>query len=797
MFKNHFKTVVRHIACNRFYSAVNVLGLTLGICACIAIYTIIHFEFSFDTHHKNSDRIYRVMTEITESTGDITHFGRMPVSIAQTATSGFTGIENATVIIPFSVKITVPAGDQPRIPFESVLPSTHFITTALTSPSWFDLFNYRLLAGNTTSLSEPFTTVLTESRARQYFGPGSLNKILGKTIVYGDSLSVTVAGIVADPPGNTDLGFTDFIAAGSVQTTGMYGWAFIRLGQGASLSSLNGRLERIPKLREEQGVARKLWLEPLSEMHFNSNAIENSIRTADRPLLISLTGIAVFILLLAIVNFINLSTAQSIQRAKEVGVRKVLGSSRSALVVLFLTEACVLTFFACILALLLVRPALYAFRDFIPAGINFHMFDPAMIVFLLLVMLATTGLAGYYPAKVLSAYRPVNSLKGAGNEKVADKWLIRKGLIVFQFVVSLVFITGSIVIAKQLHFTRVKNLGFSSNAIVITDVPGGGYARLAVFAGKIKQVPGVAGVALQWVPPMTDNTRGMKLKFSPSDDKDFWVTQVAGNEAFIPLYHIGLLAGRNLLAADSVRELVINETLSKMMGDSFPSGSIGKTLYWNDKPYPVVGVVADFHTKSLHDPVTPLCIINRQDRLGAVAISMAPGSNAAENMQAGLATIGRLFKEVYPEGVFTYRFFDASIAMLYEKDRKTAALINAAAGISIFISCIGLFGLALFTAKKRAREISIRKVLGAGIPDIAAMLSKDFLVLVIIAILIATPLAWYFTHQWLQGFAYKIEISVWIFILAGAAAVTVALLSVSVQSIKAAMMNPVKNMRNE
>jgi len=310
-------------------------------------------------------------------------------------------------------------------------------------------------------------------------------------------------------------------------------------------------------------------------------------------------------------------------------------------------------------------------------------------------------------------------------------------------------------------------------------------------------MPGVNRVALQWLPPMTENGRGMRLKFNSTDTRELGVGQVAGNEEFIPLYGMQLLAGRNLVKTDSVNELVINETLSRTIGDARPEESIGKMLYWNDKPYPVVGVVADFHTASLHKAVEPLCIINRPEREGSIAIQLAAAGKQSGDLQKTLTGIGAEWKKIYPAAPFSYRFFDESISLLYEKDRQTAALTNTAMGVTIFISCMGLFGLTLFSTERRAKEISIRKILGASVLQIISLLGKDTVILTVIALLIASPVAWYFMNDWLNGFAYRIDISPWMFIAGGFTILLLALITVGFQSVRAALMNPVKNLRQE
>jgi hypothetical protein len=358
------------------------------------------------------------------------------------------------------------------------------------------------------------------------------------------------------------------------------------------------------------------------------------------------------------------------------------------------------------------------------------------------------------------------------------------------------FIIGSIVITSQLNYTRHKDLGFTANAIVSINTPwGDSLSKVRVAAQKIKQLSGVNGVALEWATP--GDARGMSIKFKNSDVKEVRVAQVDGDENLIPLYQINLLAGRNLMHSDSVNEFVINERLSRLMGCRKPEEAIGKTIYWFDKPYPVVGVVADFNSSSLHDPIIPLCIINRVERERTLAVKLEAKGKASDNIKATLAQMGRAWRSVYPAGTFDYQFYDESLARAYEKDRQTATLINTAMAITIFISCIGLFGLAMFTVEKRAKEISIRKILGASAAGIAAMLGKDFAILVAIAIFIASPIAWYFMAQWLKNFAYRINISWWIFLSAGILSIAITFITIGYQAIKAALANPVKALRSE
>ena len=804
MIRSYLKIAWRKIVRNRIYTAINVLGLALGLCACIVIYTITSYEFSFDTFHPGKESIYRVIGDATENTGEKIHLAKLPMALAPAARQEITGLDAIAGLCFYNVKTSITDGKNVK----------HFDNTGsvIIDRQYFDIFKYNWLAGNAlTALNAPFKVVLTESKARQYFGTLPADEILGRQIIYDDSLKVTVSGVVQQWKNNTDLAYTDFISSGTAAQSSFLKksispgswaegdnstWVFAKLSSGAMPAQVNARLAALIKRHVDPKVKLSPWLEPLSALHFNADVIENPIRTAHLPTLYGLMGIAVFILILAVINFINLSTAQSIRRAKEVGVRKVLGSSRAGLIYQFLIETLLLTLFAVVLAVVLVNPVIAVLHAFIPPGLTFVLFNTSTIIFLLLVTLLTSLLAGAYPAKVLSSYLPVVSLKGAATHKRYEKWLLRKGLIVFQFAVSLIFIIGTIIIAKQFNYIKNKDLGFKADAVITVETPrGDSLSKIRVTANRIRQLSGVNNVALAWATP--GDARGMRIKFNSNDAREIAVGQVDGDEQLIPLYHIKLLAGRNLAHSDSVNEFVINENLSRLMGFKIPDQAIGKTIYWFNKPYPIVGVVADFHSSSLHTPIVPLCIINRVEREGTITIKLAVSGRHPENLTATLSQIQKIWKSVYPAGIFDYKFYDELLARAYQKDQQTATLMNIATGITIFISCMGLFGLILFTAEKRAREISIRKVLGASATNIATMLSKDFVQLVIIALLVASPIAWFAMNKWLQGFAYRVSMNLWVFILAGASAIFIALITIGFQSVKAALANPVRSLKSE
>jgi putative ABC transport system permease protein len=807
MLRNILKIAARKFLLEKTFTFINITGLSLGLCSCIAIFVIVRYEFSFDAFHAHRGQIYRVMMDVTEGTGDKSHFARSPVPLSGQARDKVSGLNAIGSIIPYDVKIKIIEGQTAAKEFDSHSGDSHFSTTVIAEPQWFSVFGYTFLAGDRNHILEaPYNTVLTESRARQYFGTIPLPSMIGKQVIYADSLVATVSGIVKDWPSTTDLGFTDFISAPSLvngflkrninadswNQRDMLAWTFVKINEGAKTSSINSQLVNLVNAASSESAKPSPWLQSLADMHFDADVIENVTRSAHRPTLYGLMIIAAFILTLAIINFINLSTVQALQRNKEAGIRKVMGSGRGPLVAQYFAETFLLTLIAVLFAACFVQPVLNAFHNFIPEGAQFSLLNSATLLFLCLITVVVTLLSAWYPAWVLSSAVPALVLRNA-EQKGGNQWLLRKGLIVFQFTVSLVFITGVIVMKSQLNYIRSKDLGFNAGAIVMVNTPwGDSMSKLPILENNIKKLMGVSATALQWVPPLADNGRGRNIKFKRTDAKETGVVQIVGNEEFIPLYHIQLLAGRNLDTADTMKEIIINETLSKMMGYPQPKDVIGKPIYWSDVPYPIVGVVKDFHTRSLHEAISPLCFVHRKDREGTVAVKLG-----SSDVLPVLTEIERAWKEIYPGKNFSYAFYDETLAQLYQKDRQTAMLINVSMAITIFISCFGLFGLALFTAQKRAKEISIRKILGASVPGLAVMLCKDFIKLVFIGLLIATPIAWYFANEWLNNFAYRIHISPWMFILAGITAIFITLLTVGFQALKAALANPVKNLRSE
>lgn len=816
MLKSYIKIAWRNLLRNKVYAGINVIGLALGISACLVIFLSVHFELSYDNFHRDKENIYRVVSEIGSPERGLHKMSSVPDPAPEVLSNRFTGIETLAAIHPVYPKMSVTADNGEVKKFES----GNKPDVVIAYPEYFNVFQYTWLAGKpVAALQEPFKVVLTASKAAKYFGDLPAEKYLGKIVNYNDSIPLTVAGIVKDLPPNTDLIFNDFISFATVKNSpfknefgfdqwGMFGGtqAYVKLTPGTDTVQLNRQLAAFAgeRVLTEAGETKTFRLQPLADIHFNNDYTDDFSRRAHLPTMYGLMAIALFILVIAAINFINLSTAQSVERSKEVGIRKVLGSNKRSLVAYFLTETFLLTASAVLLSLLAVKPLLQAFSSFMPVGVSLYLFSWPTLLFLLLITLFTTLLSGLYPAKILSSFQPVQSLKGSTGLKGNQRGYLRIGLVVFQFTISLVFIIGSLVINNQIRYMLNKDLGFKKEAI-ITFNTNRAYAQNLprVLADKLRLLPQVEMVSLSQGPPADKGHWGTALKYTDKNEMRADCHLEFGDENYLPLYQLKLVAGRNLRTTDTISEMLINETCAKALGFKNPADAVGKFVEsgMSDSRFrkiiPVAGVVADFHALALREKIKPVFIVSSREICRFLNVKLTLAGYSGEQLQHTISDIRKAYADVYPNEKFDYHFYDDTISKFYEQERQMEQLMNTGMTIAIVISCLGLFGLAAFTARQRTKEIGIRKVLGASVSNIAAMLSKDFLRYVFIAALLASPIAWYAMHKWLQGFAYSAPVSWWIFVLAGVIAMLIALLTVSFQSVKAALANPVKSLKAE
>lgn len=814
MLRNYFNIALRNIIKNKVSALINCGGLTMGITSCLVIFLLADFELNHDTFHKDGDRIYRIVST-RQSNGSQNEMGYVPSPLPTHIKHQINGLEEVTGFYNYYAKVTIPQSRSESVSFP--MPDREKASPIIVAqPDYFSIFQYTWLAGNkSTALSEPFKTVLSDREARRYFGDESLEKIIGKEIIYNDSLHVTVSGIVQAWDKNTDFNFSHFISFATVEhsflkqdidlknwgTWDFYSQAFVKISKNVPPQKIEAQFPTFVKnnFRTDETLKVDLRLQPLADLHFNASYADAYSRKVSRPTLYGLLLIAFFILLTAAINYINLSTAQAIGRTKEVGIRKVLGSTRSRLIVQFLSETSVITLISMFLSVLLIFPVLSLFRSFLPVGISLQPFQWSTWLFFLSVFVLTSLLAGLYPAKMLANAQPAISLKG-GTASGQLKSHYRKGLIVFQFTISLVFIIATLTVGKQIHYLLNKDLGFAKEAIITVKIPSGHneLTTKKVFTEQLRQLPAITQVSLHRETPLAVRHGSTSIRRIAADTPEINAFFEFTDENYVPLYEIQLLTGRPLSASDTLKEFLINVACAKELGFRTPSEAIGQEVQVGiaGKKGPIVGVVNDFHAQSLHETIKPFFMTTNTGSARTVSIKVLPDKSGTDFNKV-LTDIKTIHSRLYPDSPFDYSFFDDTIASFYETEQKTAQLINLAMFIAVFISCIGLYGLSAFIALQRTKEIGIRKVLGATIPQITSLLSQDFLKLSVISLLIASPIAYYCMSEWLVKYPYRTEISWWIFASAGAITVFITMLTISYQSIRIALMNPVKSLRTE
>jgi putative ABC transport system permease protein len=814
MFKNYFKIARRNLVRNKSYAAINITGLAVGIAVCMMIFIIIQFQTSFDSFHSKKDRIYRVLTEYHHAeSGNISYGKDVPLPMPLGLKTAFPQIEQVAPIFASQ-------NDQLLIPGDNGTPVKIFKEQRgvfYTEPSFFKIFDFPLLAGSYASLKDPNNVLLTKEIAEKYFG--DWKTAIGKTIklqaggnIFSHSTDVLkVSGILATIPGNTD--FQLKLAVSFETSSGSYlvkstDWkdrtnsdfgCYVLLPPNISVDNFNQQLRAYSRKVESPDDKDSHIIQPLSAVHYDTQTGNYSNKTISHQLLNVLWLIAAFILLIACVNFINLSTAQAVNRAKEVGVRKVLGSSKSQLQIQFIIETFLIVTGAVMLAAVITIVALPYVNQLLELSLSFNILsNPAIILFLLAATIVVTALAGFYPSIVLSSFNPVNALKSKLTVSTANGISLRRGLVVFQFIIAQALIIGTLVIVKQMNYFMDQPLGFDKDAIVNVPfrVDSVRISRLDYLKKQLLSINGVQAVSFSSNTPVENgNDMWSTFRFNHAvKETDFKAITKFADDGYVPAYKLSLIAGRNLQPSNYTREFLVNESLMKSLGIKNPIEILNKEIsMWGDKiKCPVVGVLKDFNDRSFRQDLAPLLITTNVTMYSQAGIKLA-----TTNFSSTMPSVKKIFEQTFPDFVYEYKFLDDKIGNFYKQENQLAALYKIFAAIAIFLSCLGLYGLASFMAVQRIKEVGIRKVLGATSGNIVYLFSKEFIVLIAIAFMIATPLAWYYMHQWLQDYVYRINISWWLFAAGGLVAIIIALATISFQAIKAAIANPVKSLRSE
>lgn len=813
MLKNYLKIAWRNIWKNKLFSLIKIISLAIGLSVSFVIGIMVYYDFTFDTFHPDKDRIYRITSEFFSPDGNSYNPG-VAVPLADALKKSMPSIETVAPFFtayPFHIK-----NNQTEKKFKN----PKFVI--YTDKGFFKTFDYKWLAGSTKNILEnPNEVVLTEVRAKKYFPNKNLDEIIGGSLVYNDTIPVNVTGIVAGFDKRTDLVFQEFISLktanrsdmtsavkdGNWNNTNSASQLFVKRVKNAEAADIQLALNKIAKENRAPddvayGEERKFYLQPLTEMHFDENfyIFDFGTSSVGKTVLISLGFIALFLLLLGCINFINLNTAQAIQRAKEIGIRKTLGSSKKYLIFQFLGETFLFTILASIISVMLSFWLIRVFSDFIPQGLSFELFyEPIILICIIVLLLIVTILSGFYPALVLSHFKPISVLKNQisrGNDKIA----LRKYLTVFQFVIAQIFIIGTLLVGKQINFLISKDMGFKTEALANVRIPWNNPSKekKQLLINNIKAMPEIASISLGQDPPASFSSSSTDISYFNEDNEiRIEVQLLHGDKKYLELYDIEILAGRQQLN-DSIREYVINETCMKKLGFQSPQDAVGKMLKLVGKQYPIVGVIKDFNQRSLKSEINPLAFMGTggSDRNFPI-VHFSLHAISKENLPKIIKKVENIWANIYPDDEIRLNFMDDTIERFYRQERKTATLLNWATGLAILISCLGLLGLVVYTTERRTKEIGIRKVLGASILQLNVLLSKEFLVLVGIAFAIATPIAWFGIDYWLQDFAYKTEMSWWIFVISGLIMIIIAILIMSIKTLSAANINPADSLKTE
>lgn len=795
MFRNYFKIAWRNLRRNKLYSLINIAGLSIGIACCIFIFLFIRHELSYDRYNAKADRIYR-LTEVLHLPNEDNARAVTSPPMAPALRASFPEIEKAVRVNPSS---RILSKDE----------KTFFDTRIMYADSeFFDIFTFPVVYGNTLhALTEPYSIVLTESAAKRYFGDA---QPVGKTMRLSDTIALNVTAVIKDVPENSHFTFDCILSASTMYKmsplnmkeawfyNGFY--TYVLLGENQDAKNLESKItsyisKEMAEQKKQTGLSYDLKLQPLTDIHLKSNLNSEISTNGDIMYVYIFSAAALLILLIACCNFINLSTAKSINRAKEIGLRKVIGAKRSQLTMQFLGESILFAIISLLLSILIVITVLPVYNSFTSQTFSIStLISPSLFFVYFIITLSIGLLAGIYPAFLMSSFKPVRILKGQLKHEWKDIFL-RKGLVVFQFTIAIVLIVGTTLIFQQLRFIQNKKLGLNKEQVVEFDLLRNETPQQQTLLKEILRIQGVQKASLS---NFTFKSETGTVAVIPEGFADNEVSSqpfISIDENFLKTFEIPIAAGRDFskeFATDPAQGFIVNETAVKQFGWKENNLALGKNINWDGKKGKVVGVVKDFHFSSLHQNIKPLILHIEPDFYGTIAVKIKPA-----NVQTVIASIEQSWKQITGHNSQGYTFVDDDFAKLYKTEATMQSILTIFTVLSVFVACLGLFGLTAFTVRQRFREIGIRKVLGASVSSVISTLSKDMIKLVCISIFIAAPIAWLAVHKWLQDFAYQITISWWIFLTAGIVAIIVAFLTIGIQSFKAAIANPVKSLRTE
>ncbi|HTE24451.1 ABC transporter permease [Flavitalea sp.] len=804
MFRNYLNSSLRNLSKNRLSSIINISGLAVGIAAALLIFFVVQFETSFDSFHKKRNNIYRITSTFSGLDG-LRYSGNTSFPVAPQLRLDFPQVEEVASIFR--------QGDgQINAQSDKTKQEQKFQEKDIfySEPGFFQMFDFEWLAGSPeTALSQPNSVVLTQELADKYFGTWKV--AIGKTIRHNNRFTYKISGILKNVPENTDFPLSVIISYETLKSTdykeslkdwiGTYhgAYTFVVLSPSYGLNKFQADLKAFSKKYKPAQNAGDLFnAQPLAEMHYDERFGNYRTHTFSHQLVSILSLIAIFLIGIACVNFINLATAHAVNRSKEVGVRKVLGSSRGQLTFQFLSESLLITVAAFAIAIGISITALPFLNQLLATSMTAGMLlSPTVINLMVILVLLITILSGLYPAIIMSGFKPVTALKGKISSKMVGGISLRRSLVVLQFSIAQILIIGMLIVVKQTVYFKDAPLGFDRSYVVNVPIANdsANQSKTNAFVNRLRNHPGIENISLSYASPSSEDNWTSKFRFNQSThETDFGANLKWADADYFKTYRIEFVGGRQYYASDTIREYVVNETLAKKLGYLNPSDILGKTINFGSEGegIPIIGVVRDFNALSLKQPMSPVVLSTWNGTYQVMNIRVKP-----ETQKATLVVVEKLWKETYPDKIFSYSFLDDTIDSFYKQENQLSILYKVFAGIALFISCLGLYGLVMFIATQRTKEVGIRKVLGASTSSIVYLLSREFILLIVLAFVIASPVAYYFMHNWLQNYTYRIQPGYSIFLFAFIGCIVVGWLTVGHRAMKAAKANPAKSLKTD
>jgi putative ABC transport system permease protein len=801
MLRNYLKIAWRNLSKNRAYAFINITGLALGMGCALLIFALVRFHYQTDRHHRNYDRIYQLTSRFSSAGGDFNIKG-IPYPFGQAVRNEYPDIESVAMLEEwYSPLVSVPVAKQ----IDKKIKDKKY-NGAFVEPAYFRIFDYTWLAGGPDELSQPGTVVMSAEMARKCFGT-SVN-VLGRIVRLDARIPARVVGVFADYRDDTDLAYSVMASWESLKeqlntrpederfdNTNGSTHCYVLFSKQFTVADWDRQMLSFVKKYNPQKVKETSYPAiPFSSMHLSAE-----YGGVSPGLLLSLVLIGVLLIGTASINFVNLATAQALKRAREVGVRKVLGSTKTQLFWQFMGETTLIVLVALALAMSIFHYGQTLAHTYLNGPFRFTFyFSPSILAWLAFLVAVVILLAGLYPALVVAGFRPVVALAGRLTTQQTGGFSLRRGLVVTQFAISQMLIIGLIVVANQLSYVQTKDLGFRKEAILtvkLPNLPSQDLSKMSTFRNLAKALPEVSQFSYSMGgPPQSGWTSQTSVRFDTRPDNELFNPQQAWVDAdYVNLYGLKLVAGRNLQPSDTAREALINETFMRRLGFITPADVVGKLLHKEGfAPLEIVGVLKDYNQLDLKQGINPLFLTTLSTGFYSANIQLR-----SANYSRVLSQLEKVYNQVYSDSFFESAFVDDQIQEAYQQEQTLGRLINFFAGIALLIGCMGLYGLVLFMVVQRTKEVGVRKVLGASVNNILWLFNREFIQLIGIAFVLSTPLAWWVMKGWLNNFQYKISLSPVIFLLALLATVVVALLTVSFQSVKAALMNPVKSLRSE